>query len=121
MPTLTLSGVTLLARQGIASRRWRDVVELGGAGWKEYVAKAVEFSRSPERLQMLRRKLREQVRQSPLFDAERFATGFAQTLWALWRGLCLRKHRNKSKEGASSGEPSHRSVRMILYWISAAA
>ncbi|MDS4013414.1 MAG: tetratricopeptide repeat protein [Candidatus Accumulibacter sp.] len=85
VPTLTLAGATLLARQGASILTAAGLPDWVVRDGKEYVDKAVEFSQSTDRLQKLRSTLREQVRHSPLFDAERFATGFAQTLWALWR------------------------------------
>ena len=51
----------------------------------DYVTKAVRFGSDIDSLVKLRSGLRQQVLASPLFDAERFARNFEQTMWAMWR------------------------------------
>jgi protein O-GlcNAc transferase len=85
VPTLTLAGDTLLARQGAG------VLTAAGLGdWittsvAEYVDKAVELASELPKLATLRAGLREQVSASPLFDAKRFARNFEDALWRMWR------------------------------------
>jgi protein O-GlcNAc transferase len=51
----------------------------------DYVAKAIAFGSSPDRLAAIRSGLRHQVLASPLFDAPRFARSFETALWDMWR------------------------------------
>jgi len=85
VPTVTLAGATLLARQGASL-----LTAAGLPGWvanceDEYVTKAVTLASDLPRLAMLRSRLREQMRQSPLFDAKRFAQNLEMTLQAMWQ------------------------------------
>jgi len=85
VPTLTLSGQTLLARQGASL-----LTAAGLSGWvaadeDEFVRKAQAFAADLPHLAALRAGLREQLGQTALFDAERFSRNFESTLWALWR------------------------------------
>lgn len=85
VPTLTLAGDTLVARQGASL--------LGAAGLADwvvsdldiYVQLAVERAADIDGLQALRQQLREQVRVSPLFDGVRFARAFEALLAELWQ------------------------------------
>jgi len=85
VPTLTLAGDTLLARQGAG------VLTAAGLGdWvvtsvADYIAKAVALAGDVSKLAALRAGLREQTSASPLFDARRFARNFEDALWAMWQ------------------------------------
>ena len=84
VPTLTLAGDTLLARQGAGV-----LVAAGLEDWvttsiAEYIEKAVALAGELPKLATLRADLREQVSASPLFDAERFARNFEDALWDMW-------------------------------------
>lgn len=85
VPTLTLAGDTMLARQGASLLTAAGLPDWVAASQDEYVAKAVAFARDLPRLARLREGLREQVRRSPLFDAERFAKNLEAALLAMWR------------------------------------
>ena len=84
VPTLTLAGDTLLARQGASL--------LASAGLNEWIAnditvyqqKALSFASDLHYLSALRSQLREQVLRSPLFDAKTFAHHFGRALWEMW-------------------------------------
>lgn len=84
VPTLTLAGNTLLARQGAS------LLTAGGLGdWvthseDEYVARAVAFASDLPALSALRARLREQVAASPLFDGQRFARNLEEALYGMW-------------------------------------
>lgn len=85
VPTLTLAGDTLLSRQGASL-----LAAAGLEGWiastpDQYVAKAIALTGDLAALADLRAGLRRNVASSPLFDAERFAKNFTETLWAMWR------------------------------------
>ena len=83
VPTLTLAGDTLLARQGaslLAAAGLKDWVATSVA---EYVEKAIKFAGDVPMLANLRTGLREQVQASPLFDAPRFARNMEVALWGM--------------------------------------
>lgn len=50
----------------------------------DYVAKAVRHSSNLTKLADLRVGLRQQVLNSPLFDAPHFAKNFEDALWGMW-------------------------------------
>jgi predicted O-linked N-acetylglucosamine transferase (SPINDLY family) len=85
VPTLTLAGDTLLARQGASLLTAAGLPDWIATSKSEYVAKAVHFASDLPKMTALRIGLREQVRTSPLFDAPRFAIHFEETLWAMWQ------------------------------------
>ena len=89
VPTLTLAGETLLARQGAGMLTAAGLKEWIANNEAEYIAKAVALAHDPSRLATLRAGLREQVRTSPLFDAQRFARHFEDALWEMWQ-VCTR-------------------------------
>jgi len=53
-----------------------------------YIAAAAGLARDTSRLAELHRTLRDQVRASPLCDAQAFARRFESTLRDLWRSFC---------------------------------
>ncbi len=85
VPTLTLAGETLLARQGASLLTAAGLQDWIAASEEAYVAKAVHFAGDLPKLATLRANLREQVRISPLFDAPRFAKHFEEALWGMWQ------------------------------------
>jgi protein O-GlcNAc transferase len=97
VPTLTLAGDSLLARQGASLLTAAGLPDWIAADEDEYVAKAVAFASDLERLAALRAGLREQVLPSPLFDAPRFARNFEDALWGMWaRYQTQQEHPEKS-------------------------
>jgi protein O-GlcNAc transferase len=92
VPTLTLAGDSLLARQGASILMAAELGEWIAADHDDYVAKAVAFTSDLGRLAALRAGLRQQVIASPLFDAPRFARNFEDALWGMWES-----HQAKSK------------------------
>jgi protein O-GlcNAc transferase len=85
VPTLTLAGHTLLARQGASV-----LTAAGLSAWvahdeDDFVAKAVAYAGDLKQLAVLRAGLREQVAHSPLFDAPRFSRNLEAALWYMWR------------------------------------
>ncbi|WP_171160422.1 tetratricopeptide repeat protein [Usitatibacter palustris] len=86
VPTLTLEGETMIARQGASL-----LAAAGLGGWiartaDEYVALAIERARDVAGLAALRLELRERVRVSALFDAPRFARAMEGVLFEAWNG-----------------------------------
>lgn len=84
VPTVTLSGTTLLSRQGAAL--------LASAGLDDWVASqtdnyeeiAVSRARDLEGLAELRQRLRSQAANSPLYDGARFARDLEDALLGIW-------------------------------------
>lgn len=73
VPTLTLAGETLLARQGASMLTAAGLSNWVAENVGEYVNKAIKLSADLPYLVTLRSGLREQVQNSPLFDAKQFA------------------------------------------------
>jgi protein O-GlcNAc transferase len=85
VPTLTLAGGTLLARQGASVLAAAGLADWVAQDTDDYVARAVARSSDLARLESLRATLRQQVLASPLFDAARFARNFEDALWGMWQ------------------------------------
>lgn len=84
VPTLTLAGDTLIARQGASL-----LSAAGLADWivdnpADFVSKALSFCQDLNGLSRLRVNLRTQVLASPLFDGQRFARNMEKALWEMW-------------------------------------
>ncbi|MFO1373514.1 MAG: tetratricopeptide repeat protein [Agitococcus sp.] len=85
VPTLTLTGNTLLERQGHSM-----LYNAGLENWvcttaEQYIQKAIEFSKQIDYLSNLRQNLRQQVKLSPLMNSERFALNFENALFDIWQ------------------------------------
>jgi protein O-GlcNAc transferase len=84
VPTLTLCGETMIARQGASLLSAAGLNDWIANSEEEYVAMAIERARNIESLATLRRELRERIAASPLFDATRFARNMESTLHRAW-------------------------------------
>ena len=82
VPTLTLAGDTLLARQGASLLSAAGLPDWIAETPADYVQKAIAFATNLPALAQLRQALRPQLAASPLFDAPRFAAALAATLRA---------------------------------------
>lgn len=85
VPTLTMSGDTLLTRQGTSILTAVGLVDWIAETPEEYVKKALHFATDVVGLALLRAGLREQASQSALFDAKTFARNFEDALWGMWK------------------------------------
>ena len=85
VPTLTLAGETLLARQGASLLSAAGLNDWVVNDKETYFTKAVHFANDIPALANLRQNLREQVLISPIFNSKRFAENFENTLWKMWR------------------------------------
>lgn len=94
VPTLTLAGDTLIARQGASLLTAAGLGDWVVNNKEEYVSKAITFCSNLEKLASLRAGLRSQVLASPLFDGQRFAKNMENVLWQIWN-----EKQNNSKEG----------------------
>jgi len=84
IPVLTLRGDGILARAGESI-----CINVGLADWiasneNDYVNKAKDFAQETTKLSQLRKRLRKQVLESPLFDSVRFAEQYEAALWSMW-------------------------------------
>lgn len=85
VPTLTLAGNTLIARQGASLMSAAGLADWVAESKDEYVKKALFLAGDLNKLAHLRVGLRQQVLTSPLFDASRFARNMEKVLWEMWR------------------------------------
>lgn len=93
VPVLTLAGDRLVSRQGVAL-----MANAGLSGWiakdvEDYVAKAATFAKDVGGLARLREGLRQQVLDSPVFDAPRFGRHFTEALRGMWAQWCAQASR----------------------------
>ena len=93
VPTLTLAGDTLLARQGASLLTAARLEDWVATSEEDYVARAVAVACNLPELAALRAVLREQVSTTPLFDAKRFARNFEAALWGMWQASAQSKRR----------------------------
>jgi predicted O-linked N-acetylglucosamine transferase (SPINDLY family) len=84
IPVLTLRGDGILARAGESICMNAGLAEWIAADEEDYVRKAQSFAQQTTELLQLRKHLREQVLESPLFDSTRFATNYEEALWQMW-------------------------------------
>ena len=87
VPTLTLSGGSLLARQGTSFLTAAGLGEWTADSEDDFVDKAVSLVGTTEalvKLAALRGGLRQQVAASPLFDCERFAKNWEEAMQEMW-------------------------------------
>jgi predicted O-linked N-acetylglucosamine transferase (SPINDLY family) len=85
VPTLTLAGDTLLARQGASLLTAAGLGDWVATSVADYIDKALAVADDLPKLATLRAGLREQVSASPLYDAKRFARNFEAALWGMWQ------------------------------------
>ena len=83
VPTLTLAGDRLLARQGASLLTAAGLAEWVAETKEDYLIKAIVLSGDLSKLAALRADLRKRVLASPLFDTPRFAKNFEHALWEM--------------------------------------
>lgn len=84
VPTLTLSGDTLLARQGMSLLYCARLIDWVANDSEAYVHLALFHANNLSRLAQLRSGLRASVQGSPLLDAARFTWHFEIALYSMW-------------------------------------
>jgi protein O-GlcNAc transferase len=85
VPTITLAGATMLARQGASLLGCAGLAQWIAADEDDYVARATQHASDLEALSRLRSGLRQQAQASPLFDAVRFAAQLQKALHSMWQ------------------------------------
>jgi predicted O-linked N-acetylglucosamine transferase (SPINDLY family) len=88
VPALTIAGKSFLARQGVGLLMNAGLSDWIAGDADEYVALAAKHAADLLRLAALRQKLRQQVQESPVFDARRFAVNFESALRGMWTQWC---------------------------------
>lgn len=85
VPTLTLTGDTLLSRQGVSLLSCAGLAAWIASDEDDYVARALAHASDINQLAQLRLELRQKVLSSPIFDAPRFALDLEQALQNMWQ------------------------------------
>ncbi|EUJ09242.1 putative O-linked N-acetylglucosamine transferase, SPINDLY family [Methylophilaceae bacterium 11] len=84
VPTLTLAGSTLIARQGASMMSAAGLVDWVVNTPAQYVQQALHLAKDISKLTQLRAGLRAQVQHSPLMDGQRFAHQMETVLRGMW-------------------------------------
>lgn len=90
-PLLTLAGKTYVSRQGVAI-----LSNLGLEDWiaktqEEFIEKAKKAASEGARLSLLRGKLRETVKKSPICDWKAYGVKWEEAVRKLWKNWCASK------------------------------
>lgn len=95
VPTLTLAGDSLLARQGASLLTAAGLPDWIAGSCEDYQTKAVAFATGLPALAQLRLRLRQMVETSPLFDRMAFARNFEAAMRSIWdRSQCAMTGQN---------------------------
>jgi predicted O-linked N-acetylglucosamine transferase (SPINDLY family) len=84
-PVVTLRGDRHAARVSASILHTLGLDELVAGSAQEYVAIAQRLARDPDRLETLRRTLRERLRASPLMDGARFTRELENAYLRMWQ------------------------------------
>lgn len=84
VPTLTLAGPTMLARQGASMLNCVGLQDWVTDNEDDYILRAEQHAQGLIALATLRAGLREQARVSPLFNGARFASNLQKAFRKLW-------------------------------------
>jgi predicted O-linked N-acetylglucosamine transferase (SPINDLY family) len=99
VPVITLTGQTAVGRAGVSILSNAGLQNLIAASPAQYQEIAIQLARNLDELAKLRAGLREQVRASPLVNAERFAKNVETAYRTIWRRWCEKNSDElKSKE-----------------------
>ena len=84
VPTLTLTGDTLLEKQGASLLSCVGLSDWIAEDENDYIQKAVAFANNKPVLHELKQNLRATIKVSPLVDAKRFAENLEKALFGMW-------------------------------------
>ena len=79
-PVLTRPGETFASRVATSINRQLGLVELVASDDDDYVRRAIELARQPDRLRDFRERIAEPLRRARLFDMQAYARDFAELL-----------------------------------------
>jgi predicted O-linked N-acetylglucosamine transferase (SPINDLY family) len=88
VPVLTRAGERFVSRQGVGLLTNAGLPDWVALDTDDYLVRAVKHAADLESLAHLRSCLRQQVLNSPIFDAERFAEHFEAALRGMWIQWC---------------------------------
>jgi predicted O-linked N-acetylglucosamine transferase (SPINDLY family) len=92
VPTITLPGEIFAARHSVSHLSNAGLPDWVASDLADYVELAVAKASDLEALAALRRRLRAQVKASPLCDAPRFGRSLGAALRHAWRAWCQEEH-----------------------------
>jgi predicted O-linked N-acetylglucosamine transferase (SPINDLY family) len=88
VPVLTLEGTSFMSRQGVGLSHNAGLASWIARDQDDYVALAVKHAGDLDALALVRKTLRQNVANSPIFDAPRFALHFEAALRGMWQKWC---------------------------------
>ena len=84
VPVLTKKGNNFVSRCGASIMENAGLTEFIANDEEDYFNKAISFANDIEKLDTIRKNLREKTKNSPLFDAETFGNDFSKLVKEMW-------------------------------------
>jgi predicted O-linked N-acetylglucosamine transferase (SPINDLY family) len=88
VPVLTLVGERFLSRAGYSIMNAAQLPEFAAATPEEFIRKAISLANDLPRLADIRAGMRERLKETPLFDQQRFTRHFEAALRGMWIRWC---------------------------------
>jgi protein O-GlcNAc transferase len=88
VPVVTMAGTAYHSRVGVSLLSNVGLPELVAGTKEEYLSIAVNLARDLQRLQILRKNLRDMMKQSPLCNGERFTADLEKCYRRMWKTWC---------------------------------
>jgi predicted O-linked N-acetylglucosamine transferase (SPINDLY family) len=88
VPVITLAGRSHISRVGVSILSNVGLQELIAKTHDEYIGIAVNLASDIEKLQLLRKSLRDRISHSPLTDAKRFTASLEMCYRKMWENWC---------------------------------
>ena len=88
VPVITLAGTAYHSRAGISLLSNIGLPELVAKTHDEYIGIAINLASDIEKLQLLRKSLRDRMSHSPLTDAKRFTANLEMCYRKMWENWC---------------------------------
>jgi protein O-GlcNAc transferase len=88
VPVITLQGAAYHSRVGVSLLSNIGLPELVAETPEEYISIAVNLAMDLQRLQSLRRNMREMMKHSPLCDAKKFTANLEKSYRRMWKTWC---------------------------------
>lgn len=88
VPVVTLPGPTFAGRHSATHLINAGMPELVTNSWDEYRERVIELASDLDSLATIRKHLRQVLLESPVCDAQRFATHFTDAIRAIWQRYC---------------------------------
>ena len=91
VPLVTLAGASPIARQGVSFLTNVGLPELIAASREQYISTALALARDLDRLEGIRKSLRERMRASAITNGPRFVHHLERAYRDMWRTWCARQ------------------------------